>query len=111
MAERAMENVFVTKGMRVLIRAIVAQKMGTYSLAGVQMKLAAREVELTGRIAHVRGDHPTAPTSIGVWIEPDDATAETIAHFEKLEIEAAVCKKCNRLEIGPFAQSAIKALL
>ncbi len=104
-------EVFVSKGMRVFVQALVAQRTGTHSLAGAQMKVSAQHVELTGTIAHVRGDHPTAPTNIGVWIAPDDASGRMDNLFVGLEVQPKFCFACNRYEVGPFAQSAVKALI
>lgn len=105
------QDVFVTKGMRVHVKALVAQKLGTYSLAGAQMKVAAREVEFTGRVAHVRGDHPTDPKEVGVWFIPEDPDV-TFPLFAGLEIQPTACAQCSGfIEVGPFPMSAIKAVL
>jgi hypothetical protein len=42
------------------------------SLAGAQPKFGAVEISVEGRVTHIRGDHPTEPTTIRVWIQPDD---------------------------------------
>lgn len=62
----------LNKGDRVRARWFVAQTEPPVALAGVQMKFQANEREVVGVITHIRGDHPTNPTSIGVWIQPDE---------------------------------------
>jgi hypothetical protein len=63
---------FLEKGDRVRARILQSKKFGTYSLAGVQNKIAVEERYVEGVVTHIRGDHPTNPTSIGVWIIVDD---------------------------------------
>lgn len=102
---------FLTKGLRVHVKTLVAYKPGTYSLAGAQAKVQAREVELTGKVAHVRGNARTVEesTDIGVWIEPDEDAS--VDHVEGLQVEAKFCFKCGRYEIGPFNPNAIQAVV
>lgn len=59
---------FLRKGDR--IRASWLQATDA-SLAGVADKVGAVSVEVVGVVTHVRGDHPTNPTSIRVWVKPD----------------------------------------
>lgn len=40
-------------------------------LAGAQMKLGAKPMTVTGVVRHIRGDHPTNPTTIRVYVDPD----------------------------------------
>jgi hypothetical protein len=40
-------------------------------LAGAQMKVGATGVEVVGVIRHIRGDHPTNPTRIRYFIDPE----------------------------------------
>lgn len=40
-------------------------------LAGAQMKFGAQGVEAVGAIKHFRGDHPTDPTEIRIYIDPE----------------------------------------
>jgi len=92
----------ISKGSRVRVRTLVPFDDGTYSLAGVAAKVQAKEVDLTGRIAHVRGNRPTVEesTSIVVWIVPDDLSQ--CEQFNGLAIRALHCEKCDRIEVGPF---------
>lgn len=46
------------------------------SLAGVQMKLEGQQVSVSGIVRHVRGNDPIAPTSIRIYIDPDDPACE-----------------------------------
>lgn len=48
------------------------------ALAGVQMKLGGTLKTVTGIVTHIRGDHPTNPTSIGVCIKDDQNTEHWI---------------------------------
>lgn len=48
------------------------------ALAGMQPKVGAILVNVEGRVTHVRGDHPTNPTQIRVWVKPDDGGDEVI---------------------------------
>lgn len=43
------------------------------ALAGAQMKVGASGREVTGIVRHIRGDHPTNPTEVRVFIDPDGA--------------------------------------
>ena len=63
----------ITKGSRVRVQILRALPLGTWSLAGVQLKTAAESVDFTGTCRHFRGDHPTAPTEIRIYVEPDEA--------------------------------------
>lgn len=40
-------------------------------LAGVQLKFGATAKEVVGTVRHIRGDHPTHPTTIRVYLDPD----------------------------------------
>lgn len=45
-------------------------------LSGSQVKFAATERIVTGIVKHIRGDHPTNPTSIRLFVEPDTGGPE-----------------------------------
>ena len=60
------------KGDRIRAEWMEARPIGEWSLAGVQPKLNAVHRVVEGVITHIRGDHPTNPTSIGVWVKTDD---------------------------------------
>lgn len=42
------------------------------ALAGMQLKFQATQFVVSGVIKHVRGDHPTSPTQIRLYIDPED---------------------------------------
>ena len=67
---------WATKGTRVHVRVFVSQPIGSFSIAGAQMKTTGQWRELTGTITHVRGDHPTNPVEIGIWVQPDGGGPE-----------------------------------
>lgn len=41
------------------------------SLAGMQMKVGVVGKSLSGIVRHIRGDHPTDPVTIKLYVEPD----------------------------------------
>jgi len=45
-------------------------------LAGAQMKLEGQQVTVCGIVRHVRGNDPVNPTTIGIFIDPDDPACE-----------------------------------
>lgn len=59
---------WLTKGDRVTAEWMETKPV---ALAGVQMKLGGTLKTVTGTVTHIRGDHPTNPTSIGVCIKDD----------------------------------------
>lgn len=42
------------------------------SLAGMQPKFGATATVVEGVVTHIRGDHPTEPTTIRIWVQPDE---------------------------------------
>jgi hypothetical protein len=60
------------KGARVRAEWLEASPPGGWSLAGVQRKLPATRRVVEGVVTRIRGDHPTEPSSVGVWIMQDD---------------------------------------
>ena len=40
-------------------------------LSGMQMKVQATKFGVTGVIRHFRGDHPTAPTIVRIYVDPE----------------------------------------
>lgn len=60
-----------SKGDRVRARWLRSAALGTFSLAGAQVKLAASEIEVTGTVRHVRGDHPTDPSEVRLFLDCD----------------------------------------
>lgn len=43
------------------------------ALAGMQLKAAASLVEVEGTVRHVRGDHPTAPSEVRLFLDCNDS--------------------------------------
>ena len=41
------------------------------SLSGMMFKIGAKLLCVKGTVRHVRGDHPTAPTAVALFIDPD----------------------------------------
>ena len=68
---------------------LVADPVGSKSLAGVADKVTATSTTVSGVVTHVRGDHPTNPTSVGVWIQPDDGSAEIVVDSRSIISDAA----------------------
>jgi hypothetical protein len=61
----------IAKGSCITASWFVANSIGTASLAGVQAKVTARAVSITGTIVHIRADDPVNPTKIVVYVDPD----------------------------------------
>lgn len=59
------------KGDRVRARWLRAAPIGTFSIAGAQTKVTAVPAEVTGVIRHVRGDHPTDPSEVRLFLDCD----------------------------------------
>ena len=74
----AERSVNLTKGTRIRARWIHTHPIGSFSLAGQQMKVAATEVDLTGTCRHFRGDDPANSTKILTYIEPDGDVPDSI---------------------------------
>jgi hypothetical protein len=60
---------YLQKGDRVTAEWLETEPV---ALAGVQMKLGGTTKTVTGVVTHIRGDHPTEPTSIGIAILDDE---------------------------------------
>jgi len=96
----------IVKGTRVQIRVFVAQPFGSHSLAGMMLKVSARQVEFSGTVRHVRGDHPTVPTKFALWVEPDEGCVLP----EGTDLKVSTCEKCGCVEVGPLSPSTIVGL-
>ena len=81
------------KGDLVTLKGIEAKPA---ALSGMQMKFGATIFEITGHVAHVRGNHLTDPTSVGVWLTADASLKMSP------EFDPHWCSKCGRNEVGPF---------
>ena len=64
-------NPTITKGSRVRATWLQAKPIGSFSLAGMQMKVAAETVTIVGVCRHFRGNDPTNPTQVRVYVEPE----------------------------------------
>lgn len=40
-------------------------------LAGMQAKFGAKSLSVTGVVRHIRGDHPTNPSEVRVYVDPE----------------------------------------
>jgi len=47
-------------------------------LAGMQPKVGATMQEVVGVVMHIRGDHPTNPTTVRLWVQPDAGGDEVL---------------------------------
>lgn len=69
---------YLTKGTRVRASWFQPKPLGTFSLAGVQMKTTGSFVDLVGTCRHFRGDDPVNPTETRIYIEPDGDVPDSI---------------------------------
>lgn len=51
-------------------------------LSGSQMKIGAWFCHVQGTITHIRGMGSALPTSVRIWVKPDDGGEEVIVHPE-----------------------------
>ncbi len=58
----------VVKGSRVRARWLATRHVG---LAGAQVKFEGTWREVKGTVRHVRGDHPTAPTAVRLYLDAE----------------------------------------
>lgn len=63
-------HTYLPKGARV--RAQWLQARPLLPIAGMQHKAMADVVDITGTVAHLRGDDPVRPTVVRLYILPDD---------------------------------------
>lgn len=62
---------YARKDSRIRARWLASTPLGSWSLPGCQPKTLVEEVVITGTVRHMRGDHPTAPTTVRLYVEPD----------------------------------------
>lgn len=91
---------YIKFGSRVYVKFLKAQELGTYSIAGAMPKVVGEFVEFTGTVRHIRGNHPTNPTDVRLWIEPDGADASV-----------PFCEECGVREIGMVKFDHVSLLL
>src|SRR4051812_597339 len=84
------EAPYITKGTRVRARWFVAKPLGTWSLAGSQMKLNGTMHDIEGVVRHVRSDDPVKEVNVTIHVETEDE-------------QGTLCPKCNvnEVEIKP----------
>lgn len=91
MADPVITN--VVKGDRVRASWFVAKPV---ALAGMQMKLGADSVSVTGTIKHIRCDDPVNPKEIRIYIDPDGEWKGT-----RVEPFGCTCPGSAHVEILP----------
>lgn len=69
----------IVKGSRVRASWFQSKPLGSFSLAGVQMKTTGSIVEVVGTCRHFRGDHPVAPTEVRIYLEVEGEVPEGVA--------------------------------
>lgn len=74
----------IIKGSRIRAQWFEAKLV---SLAGVQDKIGAIPCVVVGTVRHIRGDHPTNPTTIRLYVESDDGLGNPCGKCQVREIE------------------------
>jgi hypothetical protein len=59
----------IVKGARIRVHSEVVYFP---ALAGMQPKIGLAVQGFVGTVRHLRGDHPTAPTEVRIYADPDD---------------------------------------
>ena len=77
-------SLYITKGTHIRAQWFDAKLV---SLAGMDMKTGATLRNVTGVVRHVRGDHPTAPTTVRIYIESDDGLGTPCGDCQVREVE------------------------
>lgn len=83
-------DAFITKGTKIRARWFKPKPLGTWSLAGAQLKFTGDMLDVTGIVRHVRSDDPVLPVNVTFHIDTDDNQGDP-------------CPKCgtNHLTIDP----------
>ncbi len=68
---------YVTKGSHIRAEWMAAKTNPLASVSGQQLKFEVQAHTITGIVKHVRGDHPTQPTIIRLFVDPDPGTSWT----------------------------------
>lgn len=71
---RMRDKPWITRGTRIRYRVFRADPIGSWSLAGAQPKLTGGFVVEEGVVTDIRGDHPSHPTEVRLWVRLDDGT-------------------------------------
>ncbi len=69
---------WIEVGTKVRAQWFKAQEIGTWSLAGAMPKLTGSMLNVVGTIRHIMGDHPTAPTSVHVFLDAEGEVSPEI---------------------------------
>lgn len=80
----------LVKGMRVRAEWFEARPFDDVSLAGVQLKVAAKPKVVEGAVSYIRGNDPVTPTSVGVWIMTDAGEEVVVDARHIVDVEAPV---------------------
>ena len=80
-----MSKPYITKGMQITARWFADTR--PVGLPGMQMKLQTTLHQVTGVVRHVRGDHPTNPTVVRLYVEADDGTGTPCPRCQVREVE------------------------
>lgn len=89
----------ITKGSRIRARFLLSEPLGSFSLAGQQMKTAVLDVEVVGTVRHFRGDRPQAPTVVRLYVEPE---GNVPAEVPRVRPYGCTCPGHDRLvEVNP----------
>lgn len=93
----------IVKGTKVTIRRMVIKP--NTCLAGQQLKFGGDFQEFEGVVRHIRGNHPTEPTSVRLWVEP------VSGDFTKDSSGTEFCEKCGCIEIGEINPDHVASIL
>lgn len=77
-------SVHIGRGSRIIAKWFEAKLV---SLAGCQLKTGAIERVVTGVVRHVRGDHPTNPTTVRFYVEAEDGLGSPCDKCQVREVE------------------------
>lgn len=75
---------YVGKGSRIVARWFEAELV---PLAGIQTKTGAVERIVTGVVRHIRGDHPTAPTTVRLYVETESGSEIEVDPKHVMEVQ------------------------
>lgn len=92
-------NSYVTKGTRIKAQWLDARLV---SLAGVQMKMGATMVVITGVVRHIRSDHPTQPVNATFFLDVEEGN--------NYEDHVTHCTKCGRDHVEVSAKHVVDVL-
>lgn len=86
----------IAKGSKVHVEFFASKPLGSFSVAGVQLKTTGAMVNVNGTCAHFRGDHPTTPKEVRVYI--DVTEGELPEHVDLVKPYGCMHKK-GHLEV------------